>query len=121
MNPAHPAETVKPGFLETGVGRAAAAGSTMSMLAEVLERQDEVGNPPDGRGRKVVDKTNLSGLYDWTLHWTPWQDLSSGELSDSKGPSLFTALQEQLGLKLEPAKGKVEVVVIDHIELPSEN
>ena len=59
--------------------------------------------------------------YDWTLHWTPWQDLSSGELSDSKGPPLFTALQEQLGLKLEPAKGKGEVVVIDRIDLPSEN
>ena len=91
------------------------------MLAEVLGRQDEVGNLPGGRGRIVVDKTGLSGLYDWTLHWTPWQDLSSGELSDSKGPSLFTALQEQLGLKLEPAKGKVEVVVIDHIDSPSEN
>jgi uncharacterized protein (TIGR03435 family) len=66
----------------------------------------------------VVDKTNLGGFYDWTLDWTPWQDVSR---DDSKGPSLFTALQEQLGLKLEPVKGKVEVVVIEHIDLPSEN
>jgi bla regulator protein blaR1 len=121
MDPASRAEMVKPAFLQAGSGRAAGAGTTVAMLAEVLERQDEVGNPPGGRGRIVVDKTNLSGRYDWTLHWTPWQDLSSGELSDLKGPSLFTALQEQLGLKLEPAKGKVEVVVIDHIDLPSEN
>jgi uncharacterized protein (TIGR03435 family) len=121
MDPANRAEMVKPAFLQAGSGRAAGAGTTIGMLAEVLERQDEVGNPPGGRGRIVVDKTNLSGRYDWTLYWTPWQDLGSRELSDSKGPSLFTALQEQLGLKLEPAKGKVEVVVIDHIDLPSEN
>jgi len=121
MDPANRAEMVKPAFLQAGSGRAAGAGTTIAMLAEVLERQDEVGNPPGGRGRIVVDKTNLSGRYDWTLHWTPWQDLSSGELSDSKGPPLFTALQEQLGLKLEPTKGEVEVVVIDHIEFPSEN
>jgi uncharacterized protein (TIGR03435 family) len=121
MNPANRAEMAKPAFLQVRSGRVAGAGTTIGMLAEVLERQDEVGNSPGGRGRIVVDKTNLSGRYDWTLHWTPWQDLSSGELSDSKGPSLFTALQEQLGLKLEPAKGKVEVVVIDHIDLPSEN
>lgn len=121
MNPAHPAEPLKPGSLRLGPGEAAAVGATTEMLAEVLERQSEVGNAPGGRGRMVVDKTNLSGLFDWTLHWTPWQDLGSGELSNSKGPSMFTALQEQLGLKLEPAKGKVEVLVIDHIEFPSEN
>jgi len=121
MDPANRAETVNPTFLQAGSGKAAGAGTTTGMLAEVLERQDEVGNLPGGRGRMVVDKTNLSGRYDWTLHWTPWRDLSSGELSDSKGPSLFTALQEQLGLKLEPTKGKVEVVVIDHIDFPSEN
>jgi bla regulator protein blaR1 len=121
MDPANRAKTVKPAFIQAGSGKAAGAGTTIGALAEVLERQNEVGNPPGGRGRIVVDKTNLSGLYDWTLHWTPWQDLSSGEVADSKGPSLFTALQEQLGLKLEPTKGEVEVVVIDHIDLPSEN
>jgi uncharacterized protein (TIGR03435 family) len=121
MDPANRAETVKPTSLQAGSGKAAGAGTTIGMLAEVLERQDEVGNLPGGRGRIVVDKTNLSGRYDWTLYWTPWQGLSNGELPDSKGPSLFTALQEQLGLKLEPTKGKVEVVVIDHIDLPSEN
>ena len=68
------------------------------MLAEVLERQDEVGDPPGGRGRIVVDKTNLSGLYDWTLHWTPWQDLSSGELSDSKGPPCSPPYRSSLDL-----------------------
>lgn len=91
------------------------------MLAEVLGRQNEVGNPPGGRGRIVVDKTNLSGLYDWTLRWTPWPEVGGNEPPAQKWPSLFTALQEQLGLKLEPTKGKVEVVVIDQIELPSEN
>jgi uncharacterized protein (TIGR03435 family) len=121
MDPANPAETVKPGFLQAGAGRAAGAGTTIAMFAEVLERQEEVGNAPGGRGRIVVDKTNLSGRYDWTLHWTPWQKLGSGESSDPNGPSLFTALREQLGLKLEPTKGNVEVVVIDHIEFPSEN
>jgi uncharacterized protein (TIGR03435 family) len=121
MDPANPAEAVKPRSLRLGVGTASGEGATMGGLAELLEKQGEVGNTPDGRGRMVVDKTNLSGQYDWTLHWTPWQNLSSSESSDSNGPSLFTALQEQLGLKLEPTKGEVEVVVIDHIDLPSEN
>jgi uncharacterized protein (TIGR03435 family) len=119
MDPAHPAETFKPRSLRImGPGSAAGAGVTTGMLAEFLERQAEVGG---GNGRTVADKTNLPGLYDWTLHWTPWQDLPGEEPPDSNGPSLFTALQEQLGLKLEPAKAQVEVVVIDHIELPSAN
>jgi uncharacterized protein (TIGR03435 family) len=121
MDPANPVETVKPRSLRLGVGTASGEGARIGSLAELLEKQGEVGNTPNGRGRMVVDKTNLSGLYDFTLHWVPWQNLNSGESSDSNGPSLFTALQEQLGLKLEPTKGKVEVVVIDHIEFPSEN
>lgn len=86
-------------------------------------------------GRSVVDKTGLSGKYDFTLKWTPDEirtSLSKGPESgepgpasaafpDSSGPSLFTALEEQLGLKLESQKGPVEIVVIDHVERPSEN
>ena len=70
-------------------------------------------------GRTVVDKTGLTGKYDLSLTWSP-DDGSTAE-SDSSAPSLFTALQEQLGLRLQPAKGPVETLVVDHIEMPSEN
>ena len=75
----------------------------------------QLGGLVDG---PVEDKTGLMGKYDFTLEWTP---STSGAASEDGGPSIFTALQEQLGLKLEPAKGQVEVLVIDHIERPSEN
>jgi uncharacterized protein (TIGR03435 family) len=65
----------------------------------------------------VVDKTGLTGNYDYTLSWTP----ENGPTTDTAGPSLFTAVQEQLGLKLETEKEPVEVVVIDHIDKPSAN
>ena len=68
-------------------------------------------------GRVIIDKTGLTGQYDIELTWAWRDDPGSGET----GPSIFTALQEQLGLKLEPAKAPVDVVVIDHIERPSEN
>ena len=77
----------------------------------------------DATGRVVIDRTGLSGYYDYSLTWTP--DRAAGaqprasDLSD--GPSLFTAVQEQLGLKLKPAKGRVEVLVIDRAEKPSAN
>jgi uncharacterized protein (TIGR03435 family) len=64
-------------------------------------------------GRVVVDRTGLTGKYDFDLKWA--QDPSA----DAAGPSIFTALQEQLGLKLESARGPVEVLVIDHVERPT--
>jgi len=86
-------------------------------------------------GRTVVDKTGLTSKYDFTLKWTP--DESQGAMfkgpgsgpqgsaspppPDASGPSIFTALQEQLGLKLESQKGPVEILVINHAEQPSEN
>lgn len=79
--------------------------------------------------RVVVDKTNLDGLYDIQIDWNPddalptMSDASDINRSDSPktNPSIFTALQEQLGLKLSAAKGPARVWVIDHVELPSEN
>ena len=84
-------------------------------------------------GRTVVDKTGLTGAYDFSLNWTPDQSMRSplggrgggapegDAAADATGPSLFTAVQEQLGLKLEPQKGAVDVIVIDHIDPPTEN
>jgi uncharacterized protein (TIGR03435 family) len=69
-------------------------------------------------GRPVLDKTGLTGKYDYKLEYAP--DDSQAD-ADPAGPSIFTAVQEQLGLKLEPGKGPVEIVVIDHIERPSGN
>jgi uncharacterized protein (TIGR03435 family) len=65
--------------------------------------------------RVVIDKTGLTDKYDIKLEWAPETADDSGE------PSLFTALQEQLGLKLESTKGPVEIIVIDSIEKPTDN
>ncbi len=80
----------------------------------------------DQIGRRVVNMTGLTGIYDFKLEWTP--DPGPGDNQpgfapslDSSGSSLFTAIQEQLGLKLEPQKRSVPVLVIDHAEMPSEN
>ena len=79
--------------------------------------------------RSVVDKTGLTGKFDITLEWTPDEapgvQAPSGAppppVSDGTGPSIFTAIQEQLGLKLESQKGPVEILVIERAEKPSEN
>jgi bla regulator protein blaR1 len=74
-------------------------------------------------GRPVLEQTGLKGLYDFTLTWAPEQ-LGASETAKNgvaDGPSLFTALQEQLGLRLIPSKAQVEVIVVDHVEPPSAN
>jgi uncharacterized protein (TIGR03435 family) len=68
--------------------------------------------------RPVVDQTSLSGRYDFTLKWT--YDLSKEDEPDAP-PSVFTAIKEQLGLRMEAVKGPAEVFVIDHVGHPSEN
>jgi uncharacterized protein (TIGR03435 family) len=110
------------GIMMKGNGDLTGSGTSISLLADVLSRQQELGN------RLVLDKTGLTGDYDWTLKWTPTSmspasgaDVTPPPAGDSSAPSLFTAIQEQLGLKLEPQKGKVAVVVIDHIDPPSAN
>ena len=73
-----------------------------------------LSHQPELDGRTVVDKTGLDGSYDCEMTWS-----QAG--SDGTGPSLFTAVQNDLGLKLEPAKGMVEVLVVDGVERPSGN
>jgi uncharacterized protein (TIGR03435 family) len=91
---------------------------TMAMLAPFL------GQSVD---RTVVDRTGLTGVFDFTLEFAP--ELGPGSQPGSAAsapdppvvPSLFTALQEQLGLKLESQTGPVDVLIIDHVEEPSPN
>jgi uncharacterized protein (TIGR03435 family) len=93
-------------------------GVTLNLFARLL------GNLLD---RHVADETGVSGTYDVSLEYALDENRLAARLmpdaqpSDTTGPSLFTALQEQLGLKLESTKGPVEIFVIDHVERPSEN
>jgi uncharacterized protein (TIGR03435 family) len=87
-----------------------ARGLPMSAFVNMLEGQLH---------RTVIDKTGLADNYDFALKWS--REEEPGTEADSSAPSIFTALQEQLGLKLQPAKGPVETLVIDHVAMPSEN
>jgi uncharacterized protein (TIGR03435 family) len=89
--------------------RMEAARSTMENLSRQLS-----GNS----GRPVVDKTGLSGLYAFTLDWWP---MNRTQPPDIDAPSMFDALEEQLGLKLEPFRGPLEKLVIDRAERPAGN
>jgi uncharacterized protein (TIGR03435 family) len=82
---------------------------SMTLFADILPRQVP---------RTVIDKTGLAGNYDLTLQWSR-EDSTNADADTA--PSIFTALPEQLGLKLQPAKGPVETLVVDHVEMPSEN
>jgi len=80
------------------------------------------GNRTETAGHLVVDATGLTGTYTLNIRWTPENPRAA--LAPSPDPadvSLFTALQEQLGIKLEFGKGNVPVVAVVHIERPSEN
>jgi bla regulator protein blaR1 len=104
-------------------GQITAQAMSMAMLANQLSNR---------LGRNVLDKTGLTGNYDFTLEFTPegMQPMGMPPREggadapppvDSPGPSIFTAVQDQLGLKLESQKGPVEILILDRIERPSEN
>jgi uncharacterized protein (TIGR03435 family) len=97
-------------------GRGQIESKAASLVSLPLFLQQEVGRP-------IVDETGLTGMYDFTLRWTPEQGPkpSADATTSDEAPGLFTAIQEQLGLKLEPAKTPLETIVIDHIERPSGN
>jgi uncharacterized protein (TIGR03435 family) len=86
----------------------------LTMLSEVLSGQ---------LNHTVIDKTGLTGDYDLKLKWTPDEDSNNTAENGAadRPPDLFTALQEQLGLKLDSAKGPVTTLVVDHAEQPSPN
>ena len=129
MKPAKPGDTYPNGFKAAPgqtilftppshmVGQAATA-------ADLANRLSDLGDW--SIGRQVFDKTGLTGKYDFTLQWTPEMktdgDSDGGQGgTDASGPSLFTAVQEQLGLKLDSVKEPVECLIIDHVERPSAN
>jgi uncharacterized protein (TIGR03435 family) len=112
--------------------------SGMSVTGHAAPIANLVSTLSANLGRPVVDKTGLAGNYDFTLQWMPDQmqmkmdaaaagpgmgpgPAGPSASSDSGAPTLRTALQEQLGLKLEAGKGPVEIIVIDHVERPSDN
>jgi uncharacterized protein (TIGR03435 family) len=109
---------------EDGMGKASFWNQPVSYL--VIWLSGSLRSP-------VVDKTELTGTYDFTLKFAPnlarlrisLDDAASaqpaGAVSDSNGPTLLDALQDQLGLKLVSGKGPLEVIVIDHVERPSGN
>ena len=113
-------------MMSMGSGDFEAQGASIGMLIQALSLQVR---------RTIVDETGLAGNYDFRLKWVPDDapPVMAGAGSagapgnegatppDAVGPSLFTALEEQLGLKLEPQKGPIDVIIIDHIEKPSEN
>jgi uncharacterized protein (TIGR03435 family) len=113
------------GMMRMGRGQVSGQGIPAASLANLLSQQLQ---------QTVIDKTELTGKYDFTLQWTPdegsapmFKGTEAGPQrtdsapADATGPSIFTAIQEQLGLKLQSAKGPVETLVIDHVEIPSEN
>ena len=117
----NPAKFSPPQCGLTPVRRLGSCGVTMAMLSSLL---------PIYTGRMVVDRTGLAGGYDYELQFSDREIPGAGpgggfpvpiapEIPDA--PSLFTALEEQLGLKLVPETGPVEVLVIDHVEPPKPN
>jgi len=118
-----PAKEGSPGKIQWRRNQFTADGVQLQMLTPALASI---------LGRPVIDKTGLTGNFDLTLEWAPDPNPSFGNFGpapgadapppgDPNGPSIFTAVQEQLGLRLESEKGPVEIVVIDRVEKPSEN
>ena len=101
-------DQTKAGFLRRGRGLLTSRGSLLPTVAQFLAMD---------LGRPVIDRTGLTGHYDFELKWT--NDRQANPDAEP-GPTLFTAIQE-LGLKLEPAKGPVEMLIIERAEKPSDN
>src|ERR1700733_2910662 len=131
LTEARPGDTYANGI---AVPRGLSAGDVMSMNRDGISAQGVpmerlVGYLEMHFHCAVIDKTGLAGRYDFKLQFTNGSTARDGSLSgnpstipsDPVGPDLLTALDEQLGLKLVPGRGPMQVVVIDHVERPSGN
>jgi uncharacterized protein (TIGR03435 family) len=110
MKAAHPADP-EHGSMCMVNGKLVGENAPMAFIPVILALELE---------RPVEDETLVGGNFDFELHWTGMGE-AGGNGGDESAPSLFTAVQEQLGLKLLPGKGPVWVIVVDHAEMPSEN
>jgi uncharacterized protein (TIGR03435 family) len=110
------AMTMRAGGMAIGGSR----NTTMVLIAERLSGMGRLGRP-------VVDRTELSGRFDFALEWSPepsqgpFPTTPDALVPDAQGPSFQEALREQLGLKLEAAKAPLQILVVDKVERPSEN
>jgi uncharacterized protein (TIGR03435 family) len=113
-------ERLPNGNLPCGISVRAAQGLVVASPASM---EQLTRNLVGGVGRIVVDKTGLQGYYDFTLNFAPeappQPGAPAGPGADTTAPSLFTAMQEQLGLKLEPGREPIQVLVIDRAERPA--
>jgi uncharacterized protein (TIGR03435 family) len=107
-------EMPREGMITVHRGDMSGTGMTMARLSSLLG---------DAVRRTVIDKTELTGNYDVALRWTPEGEANNAGDSGATDvpPPIFTAVQEQLGLKLQAGKGPVATLVVDHVEKPSEN
>jgi uncharacterized protein (TIGR03435 family) len=115
-------QEAKPGEVYTssfsGPGRLQSITAQASPMAGLVQRLEVA------LGRPVVDKTGLTGEYDCKVEWTAYDSApptTSGSGQNDPPSSIFTAMEEQLGLKLTPGKGPVAVIVIDRLERPDAN
>jgi uncharacterized protein (TIGR03435 family) len=108
---------------QRGVARPSPAGITVTMSADGMPIDVLVSTFQGYAGRPVFDKTGLHGLFDVRLQFFMESTSNTGAQlpSDPLGPTFATAIEEQLGLKLESTRGPVEVLVIDSVEKPSPN
>jgi bla regulator protein BlaR1 len=119
--PLVPGKMPSPADMRHGLMVLPKPGNVIEMVAKGQTLDDLAQTPFFERG-PVYNQTGLTGQYDFTLDWTPERSRTSGDApAVDNAPPLDTALEMQLGLKLIATKGPVEVVVIDHIEHPSEN
>jgi uncharacterized protein (TIGR03435 family) len=106
---------LKPAERSGSSGTSRSGGRVETLTAKKSSMADLADDVARSLGEMVVDKTGIEGVYDFELHFTT-EDLSSNTTDAGSIPSLFTALKETLGLRLQPEKVPVDIIVVDHVE-----